>query len=73
MKWSDCTMLEAIQHASGRVARTNDDRPEGAYVSASVVWFTDGTAIECSSAWDGPYSAETPDVCANDPEWRIFR
>lgn len=67
MKWQDCTMLEALEHAKTRKVECDKvglDRCEA--------YFTDGTAIACISCGGGFYSDVTP--CDLDaPDWKVFK
>lgn len=74
MKWTECSMFDAILHASDRMPINEAKRPELAAIDEDVVVFTDGTAIACHSDFaDNSYSEYTPEITAHDPKWRVFR
>jgi hypothetical protein len=72
MTWHDCSMIEAIKHATGRVVAENQVRPESLEYCCDCVVFTDGTAIACRSEWR-MYGGDTGDVDADDPAWQVYR
>lgn len=82
MSWREVTILEAIAWAKEREdpSLSVGFLPEGVPHTGGVgapnadeyLLFTDGSCIAVSSAWYGPYSAETPDMESCPPRWWIW-
>lgn len=72
MTWTKVSMPEAIIFMQDKKLdyskKHHNNTPDG---EASVVYFTDGTAVAVKSDWREPFSIGTPDIDANPPIWWI--
>ena len=70
MKWRACTMREALLFAKKRIEAPDCISKPPDY-EASVVTFTDGTAVAVKSEYWNSGSEYTPEDGAEPPKWWI--